>query len=56
MDRIFRLGCGGEDIRPHGSTDGTFGKTAFGCAKCGWAGIGSQLLTYQNPIGGRVTP
>ena len=33
------------------SADGTFEKTAFSCQECGWAGLGSQLLIFQDPAG-----
>ncbi len=48
MVRHFCPSCGGEDLRLVASVDGTFEKTAFSCQECGWAGLGGQLLIYQD--------
>jgi hypothetical protein len=47
MVRHFCPACGGEDLRSVASVDGSFDKTAYQCP-CGWAGLGGQLLTYQD--------
>lgn len=50
MEQRFCPECGGDDVRPVASADGTFAKTAFKCEECGWAGLGRQLVVYQDPV------
>jgi hypothetical protein len=49
MEQRFCPECGGDDVRAVASADGTFEKTAFRCEECGWAGLGRQLVVFQDP-------
>jgi hypothetical protein len=51
MEQRFCPACGGDDVRSVASADGTFEKTAFRCEECGWAGLGRQLVVFQD-LGG----
>ena len=48
MEQRFCPACGDDDVRAVASADGTFEKTAFRCEACGWAGLGRQLVVYQD--------